>query len=45
MVYLIGNKSEMENEREVTFERGLEFSKLNGISMFFETSSLTGSNV
>ena len=32
-IYLIGNKSEMEEQREVKFERALEYAKLNGIQM------------
>ena len=44
-IYLIGNKSEMEEQREVKFERALEYAKLNGIHKCFETSALTGNNV
>jgi Ras-related protein Rab-14 len=28
-IYLIGNKSELEDEREVTFERAMEFARQN----------------
>ena len=44
-IYLIGNKSELEEQREVTFERAIEFAKSNGIHKCFETSSNTGINV
>ena len=35
----------MEEQREVKFERALEYAKLNGIHKCFETSALTGNNV
>ena len=44
-IYLVGNKAEMEEEREVTFERALNFAKTNNIAMVFETSAKTGNNV
>lgn len=44
-IYLIGNKSEVEEDREVSYQRALEFAKLNDISMVFETSAKTGQNV
>jgi GTPase SAR1 family protein len=44
-VYLIGNKSEMEDQREVTFQRALEFAKENKLHKVFETSAKTGYNV
>ena len=45
LVYLIGNKSELESQREVTFARALEYAKANGINKCFETSAKTGHNV
>jgi len=42
---LIGNKSEMEDEREVPFERALEFGRAHNIHKVFETSAKTGFNV
>jgi Ras-related protein Rab-14 len=44
-VYLIGNKAELEDEREVTFERAMEFAKSQNINKVFETSAKTGLNV
>ena len=44
-IYLIGNKSEMEEQREVQFERAIEFAKSHGIHKVFETSAKTGNNV
>ena len=42
---MVGNKSELSDQREVTFERALEFAKANGIHKYFETSAKTGSSV
>jgi len=44
-VYLIGNKSELEDQREITFDRAVEFAKSQGIHKCFETSARTGQNV
>ena len=44
-VYLIGNKSELEDLREVTFQRALEFAKEYRLHKVFETSAKTGYNV
>lgn len=44
-IYLIGNKSEMEEQREVQFDRAIEFAKSHGIHKVFETSAKTGNNV
>ena len=44
-IYLIGNKSELEDQREITLERAVEFAKNNGIHKCFETSAKTGLNV
>ena len=44
-IYLIGNKSEMGDQREVQFDRAIEFAKSHQIHKVFETSAKTGSNV
>jgi GTPase SAR1 family protein len=44
-IYLIGNKSELEDQREITFDRAVDFAKSNGIHKCFETSAKTGMNV
>lgn len=44
-MYLIGNKSEMEEQREVTFQRAMEFAKEYKLHKVFETSAKTGQNV
>ena len=44
-VYLIGNKSEMEEQREVTLHRAIEFAKECKLHKVFETSAKTGFNV
>mmetsp|Transcript_20227 Transcript_20227/g.19170 ORF Transcript_20227/g.19170 Transcript_20227/m.19170 type:complete len:146 (-) Transcript_20227:66-503(-) len=44
-IYLIGNKNEKEDEREVSYERALQFAQENNLHMFFETSAKTGHNV
>ena len=44
-VYLIGNKSEMEEQREVTMQRALEFAREYKLHKVFETSAKTGYNV
>lgn len=44
-VYLVGNKSELDDQREVTREQAIEFAKENSISQIFETSAKTGYNV
>lgn len=41
-IYLVGNKSELTDQREVTFERALDFAQKNGIHKCFETSAKTG---
>ena len=41
---LVGNKSDLNEERQVTFEEGKEMAKKNKM-MFFETSAKTGENV
>eukprot|EP00331_Platyophrya_macrostoma_P020890 CAMPEP_0176475896 /NCGR_PEP_ID=MMETSP0127-20121128/43854_1 /TAXON_ID=938130 /ORGANISM="Platyophrya macrostoma, Strain WH" /LENGTH=149 /DNA_ID=CAMNT_0017871529 /DNA_START=208 /DNA_END=654 /DNA_ORIENTATION=+ len=41
---LIGNKSDLTNEREVSYEEGEKFAKKNNL-MFLETSAKTAHNV
>ena len=44
-IYLVGNKSELTDQREVTYERAVEMARANKIHRVFETSAKTGSNV
>ena len=41
---MVGNKSDLEDKREITVERGKAFSERYGMS-FMETSALTGDNI
>ncbi|CAD8103320.1 unnamed protein product [Paramecium sonneborni] len=41
---LIGNKTDLNNQRQITFEEGKQFADLSGIS-FLETSAKDGLNV
>ena len=43
-VILIGNKKDLEDKRQVSYEEGEEFAKENGL-MFLETSAKTAYNV
>ena len=43
-IILIGNKSDLEDKREVTFQEGEEFAKNNGL-FFFETSAKNFKNI
>ena len=45
MLFLLGNKSDLENQREVTFESILDFKEHNQILYAQETSAKTGKNV
>jgi len=42
LIYLVGNKAELESEREITFDRAIEYAKSNGIHKCFETSAKSG---
>ena len=44
-IYLIGNKCESPEDREVQFERAIEFAKQHGIHKCFETSAKSGEMV
>ena len=43
-IVLCGNKSDLDNDRVVTFEEGKQLADEYGVQ-FFETSALTGNNV
>ena len=43
-IILVGNKKDLESEREVSYEEGAEFAKKNKL-IFFETSAKTSENV
>jgi Ras-related protein Rab-2A len=43
-IFLIGNKIDLEDKREITKEMGEEFCKNHGIKLFLETSAKTGFN-
>jgi GTPase SAR1 family protein len=43
-IILVGNKSDLEESREVPYQEGLNFALQNNIE-FYECSSLTGQNV
>ena len=42
---LVGNKNDLEEKRQVTYEEGLEYSKSKKCDYFMETSAYTGYNV
>jgi len=44
VIMLIGNKSDLEHKRAVTFEEGKKFAEENGL-IFMETSAKTAANV
>jgi small GTP-binding protein len=43
-VFLIGNKIDLENERQVTTEQGKEYADENKLNLFLESSAKTGIN-
>jgi len=46
VIFLLGNKNDLEDEREITMEKGEEFkNKYDNIKIFFETSALYGKNM
>ena len=44
MIVLIGNKSDLKDQRQVTTEEGEKFAKKNAL-IFFETSAKTAEGV
>ena len=44
IIYLIGNKNDLEDKRQVTFEEGKKFAEENNLA-FYETSALSGDNI
>ena len=44
LIYLIGNKNDLEDKREVSQEEAQQFADENNL-IFFETSALTGNNI
>ena len=45
MLFLVGNKQDLEDDREVTREMAQQFAKENGIKYSTETSAKSGINV
>ena len=43
-IFLVGNKSDLEEQRKVTKEEGLKFKNDQGLDLFMETSAKTGYN-
>ena len=43
-IILIGNKADLDDKREITYEQGNNFSKEHGLNLFSETSAKTGFN-
>ena len=43
-IVLVGNKKDLDAEREVSYDEGLEFARKNKL-IFFETSAKTAENV
>ena len=44
LIYLIGNKNDLEDKRQVSTEEGQKFAEENNLT-FYETSALSGSNI
>ena len=44
LIYLIGNKNDLEDKRQISYEDGKKYAEENNL-IFFETSALTGKNV
>ena len=42
IITLVGNKSDLEHRRKVSYEEGAQFAKEHGLAGFFETSAKTG---
>ena len=44
LIYLIGNKSDLEDKRQVSQEEGKKYAEENNL-VFYETSALNGNNI
>lgn len=44
-IIVVGNKGDLEDEREVSGEEGIQFAKSRGVDGFIECSARTGENV
>ena len=44
LIYLIGNKSDLEDKRQVSYEEGKQYAEKNNL-VFYETSALNGKNI
>ena len=45
IVFLVGNKIDLESVREVSYDEGQTFVNQNGLASYIEVSSKTGQNV
>lgn len=45
MIFLVGNKQDLESEREVSRESALQFQRDNDIKYWTETSAKSGDNI
>ena len=45
LIFLIGNKCDIEHSREVDLETVLQFKRANGVEYVCETSAKTGKNI
>jgi Ras-related protein Rab-2A len=45
MIFIVGNKSDLDSMREVQLESVLEFKEMNNILYYTETSAKTGKNI
>jgi len=45
ILFLVGNKKDMEDKREVSLDRVEKFKREKGIKFYFETSAKTGENI
>ena len=45
LIFLVGNKKDKEQDREVDYSKGLQFKEQNNLSVFMETSARSGENV
>ena len=45
ILFLVGNKKDMEDKREVSIDRVEQFKRERDIKFSFETSAMTGENI